>query len=68
MTLFCSGIEKDLVTLLRFSLVISRSSHVSSRQFVAYSIHTVIFLPISIFWFVLFFCSYVAIAVNGRRD
>ena len=48
MAFFCAAITRELVFLLRFPFVaMYRSSHVRSREFVAWNIRTVVFLLIS---------------------
>ena len=52
MALFCTAIRRDSVSLLWFPiffLAMFRSSHAQFHQFVALSIRTVVFLPISLF-------------------
>ena len=60
LALFSAANERD------FSfLAILMSSHVQSRQFVAWNIRTIVFLPISVFYILLFYSlSYVTIAVT----
>ena len=67
MALFCAAIRRDSVSLKSFSfLTMIRFFRVRFYWFVAWNIHTIVFLPISVSWL---FCSaylYAACAVSGR--
>ena len=49
MVLFCAAIKRGSVSPMKFSfLAMSRYSRGQSRQFIAWSFYTVVFLPIII--------------------
>ena len=58
MALFCVSIRRESVSLLRypprFFLVIPKFSRVSFCLFVTWNVHTVVLLPIFVFWLFLF--------------
>ena len=64
---FMLPLEKiKFLTLGFLFLSISNSSQMQYPQFVTWSFHTVVFLPIFIFWICYFtMCPYVVIAVTG---
>ena len=52
--LFYAAFRRDSISLLRFPLAMSKSSRIEFRQLVAWNMHTVVFIPISISHFLLF--------------